>query len=263
MRPDAVTGYTVTMDDDMDKDKGELAPVYRETYNPSWTARVGRRSYKVSMDRDKPVEEIWDDRRITRIIKERQRIGLLPRVVREYHRNDDNVLRGALVLPHRLGDWQSVLSGVMSVVRSIGGMVKNIFFADPKTGRIRVGTDPTQAEYFPNSFQGGVYVPSEDGLTYKRAKKNEMLDTVSTWADYLKYMDSVIVDNSGPSVDRCNVATPNQFNFLGTVSRAKLPAAATKKTSYNIRYDSGEEVIDYLPIIPHNMGDKMCACQQL
>ncbi|KAL5482218.1 hypothetical protein EMCRGX_G022515 [Ephydatia muelleri] len=177
-RPDSVAPFVVEMDDDEDKDRDELAPIYGDSYTPSYIAK----------------EEVC---------------------------------------------WVQFLS---------------IKRADEGTG-----ADPTAPYYYQNSFQGATYTPSENGV-YKRVKRYGVLLDTPTHEDYTDAKDTLVMDNSGPGVDRCNVgsATEPQCNFLGCVPRFRNPSAVAKE-QYDLSDDTGAAVIDALPIQPAGMLDKNVA----
>ena len=256
-RPDSIIPYVVEMDDDEDKDKDELAPVYGDSYTPSYSTKVGRRKVTLSYDTQKPLQELWDERNHKKIRNDFQRIKRMSKIMRMACRKNGK-LRCTLTLLHVPRDFVSVISSIAKVVGSLGGGLLGAIFVD-KTGRRRYGADPTAPYYYQNSFQGATYTPSETGA-YKRVKRYGILLDAPTHEDYSDAKDDLVMDNSGPGVDRCNVgsATEPQCNFLGCVPRFRNPSSVAKE-GYDLSDDTGAAVIDALPIQPAGMADKNVA----
>ena len=85
-RPDSIAPYIVEMDDDEDKNKDELAPVYGDSYIPSYTTKVGRRKITLSYDPAKSVQELWDERNSKKIRSELQRIKRMSKISKQPYR---------------------------------------------------------------------------------------------------------------------------------------------------------------------------------
>eukprot|EP00731_Ephydatia_muelleri_P009092 Em0004g1430a len=256
-RPDSIAPFIVEMDDDEDKDKDELAPVYGESYTPSYSTKVGRRKVTLSYDAQKPLQELWDERNHKKIRNDFQRIKRMSKIMRSACRNNGK-LRCAVSLLHVPRDFISVISSIAKVVGSLGGGLLGAIFVD-KTGRRRYGADPTAPYYYQNSFQGATYTPSASGV-YKRVKRYGVLLDAPTHEDYSDAKDDLVMDNSGPGVDRCNVGstTEPQCNFLGCMPRFRNPSAVAKE-GYDLADDTGAAVIDALPIQPAGMIEKNVA----
>ena len=256
-RPDSITPFVVEMDEDEDKDKDELAPVYGESYTPSYSSKVGRRKVTLSYDPAKSLQELWDERNSKKIRSEFQRIKRMSKINRQPFRKNGK-LRCAVTLLHVPKDIVSVVSAIGKVIGSIGGGLLGAIFVD-KNGRRRYGADPTAPYYYQNSFQGATYTPSESGV-YKRVKKFGVLLDAPTHEDFTDAKDTLVMDNSGPGVDRCNVGstTEPQCNFLGCVPRFRNPSAVAKE-QYDLSDDTGAAVIDALPIQPAGMLEKNVA----
>ena len=257
-RPDSITPFIVEMDDDEDKDKDELAPVYGDSYTPSYSTKVGRRKVTLSYDAQKPLQELWDERNHKKIRNEFQRIKKMSKIMKAACRHSSGRLRCAVTLLHVPRDFVSVISSIAKVVGSLGGGLLGAIFVD-KRGRRRYGADPTAPYYYQNSFQGATYTPSASGV-YKRVKRYGVLLDAPTHEDYSDAKDDLVMDNSGPGVDRCNVGstTEPQCNFLGCVPRFRNPSAVAKE-GYDLADDTGAAVIDALPIQPAGMLEKNVA----
>ena len=226
-RPDSVAPFVVEMDDDEDKDRDELAPIYGDSYTPSYIAKVGRRKVTLSYDPSKSLQELWDERNSKKIRSEFQRIKRMSKINKQPFRKNGK-LRCAVTLVHVPKDFVSVISAAAKVIGSLGGGLLGAIFVDKK-GRRRYGADPTAPYYYQNSFQGATYTPSENGV-YKRVKRYGVLLDAPTHEDYTDAKDTLVMDNSGPGVDRCNVgsATEPQCNFLGCVPRFRNPSAVAR-----------------------------------
>ena len=257
-RPDSITPFVVEMDDDEDKDRDDLAPVYGDSYTPSYSTKVGRRKVTLSYDTQKPLQELWDERNHKKIRNDFQRIKKMSKIMRSACRHSGGKLRCAVTLLHVPRDFISVISSIAKVVGSLGGGLLGAILVD-KSGRRRYGADPTAPYYYQNSFQGATYTPSATGA-YKRVKKYGALLEAPTYEDYSDAKDDLVMDNSGPGVDRCNVGstTEPQCNFLGCVPRFRNPSAVAKE-GYDLSDDTGAAVIDALPIQPAGMFDKNVA----
>lgn len=257
-RPDAMSSFMVEMTDDEVKDKDDLVPIFGDSYIPSYGAKVGRRKLTLSYDPTRPVQELWDERNSNKIRKELMRIKNMSKIQRLPYRKKTGGLRGAVTLVHIPRDITSVISSIMKCVGSLGGGLLGAFFVDRK-GRRRYGVDPTAPYYFPNSFQGATYTPSEDG-NFKRVKHYGILLDSATHEEYSDVKDDLVMDNSGPGVDRCNVGSTiePQCNFLGCVPRFRNPSSVAKE-GYNLNDDTRGAVIDALPIQPAGMAEKNVA----
>ena len=257
-RPDSITPFIVEMEDDEDKDKDELAPVYGDSYTPSYSAKVGRRKVTLSYDPQKPLQELWDERNHKKIRNEFQRIRKMSKIMKAACRHVSGRLRCAVTLLHVPKDFVSVISSIAKVVGSLGRGLLGAVLVD-KTGRRRYCADPTAPYYYQNSFQGATYTPSSSGV-YKRVKRYGVLLDAPTHEDYTDAKDDLVMDNSGPGVDRCNVGstTEPQCNFLGCVPRFRNPSAVAKE-GYDLADDTGAAVIDALPIQPAGMLEKNVA----
>eukprot|EP00731_Ephydatia_muelleri_P036593 Em0286g3a len=257
-RPDAMSPFMVEMTDDEVKDKDDLVPIFGDSYIPSYGAKVGRRKLTLSYDPTRPVQELWDERNSNKIRKELMRIKNMSKIQRLPYRKKTGGLRGAVTLVHIPRDITSVISSIMKCVGSLGGGLLGAFFVDRK-GRRRYGVDPTAPYYFPNSFQGATYTPSEDG-NFKRVKHYGILLDSATHEEHSDVKDDLVMDNSGPGVDRCNVGSTiePQCNFLGCVPRFRNPSSVAKE-GYNLNDDTRGAVIDALPIQPAGMAEKNVA----
>ena len=245
------------MDDNEDKDKDELVPLFGDSYTPSYSTKVGRRKVTLSYDPTKPIQELWDERNNKKIRKEIMRIKNMSKIQKLPYRKKTGNLRGALTLVHMPRDIVSFRSSAMKCVGSLGAGFLGALLVD-KNGRRRYGADPTAPYYYPNSFQGATYTPSVNG--YKRVKGYGVLLDAPTHEEFCEAKDDLVMDNSGPGVDRCNVGstTEPQCNFLGCVPRFRNPSAVAKE-GYDLSDDTGGAVIDALPIQPAGMAEKNVA----
>ena len=262
-RPDVTSSYTVSMSNDDDEDEEKIAALVGESYTPSWSTKVGRRHFKASFDKTKSAAELWDNRHSKRLTSERVRLTKFPRVIRMVSRHDNGLPKGSMYLAHRLGDWTDTLSGIFKCFGTLGGSLLSAFFkSDKKNGRLIYLGDPSAPVYFPNSFRGGTYTPSQlktGEWAMKRIKQYAyVLSSCTTYEEAKSVLDNILLDCSGPSLDRCNVGTDQEYNFLPTVNRFKDPSNATK-TGYNVTDDSSGEVIDQLPIMPQSFKVKNVA----
>ena len=262
-RPDITSAYTVSMSNDDDQDEEKVAALIGESYTPSWSVKVGRRHFKASFDKTKSAGELWDNRHIKRLTAERVRLNKFPKVIRNVYRHENGIPKGGIFVQHRLKDWMDTLAGVFKCVGSLGGSILGALFkSDEKHGRLIYLGDPSAPVYFPNSFRGGTYTPSQTKSgewVMKRLKDYaHVLSTCTTFEEARSVCDNLLFDCSGPSLDRCNVGTDSEYNFLPTVNRFKDPSNNTL-TGYDVTDDTSGEVIDQLPIMPQSFKLKNVA----
>ena len=261
-RPDVTSSYTVTMSNDDDEDDEKVAALIGESYTPSWSTKVGRRHFKASFDKTKSAAELWDNRHIRRLVTEKVRLTKFPKVIRSVCRHSTTVPVGGILVRHRLRDWLDTLSGVFKCVGSLGGSILGALFKSDEKGRLVYMGDPTAPVYFPNSFRAGTYTPSltqKGKWIMKRVKDYaHVLSTCTTFEEARKVCDNLLFDASGPSLDRCNVGSENEYNFLPTVNRFKDPSNNTE-TGYDVSDDTDGQVIDQLPIMPSSFKLKNVA----
>ena len=263
-RPDVTSAYTVTMSNNDDEDDEKVEPLLGESYTPSWSCKVGRRHFKASFDKSKSAAELWDNRHIRRLTAEKVRLTKFPKVIRNVARHANGIPKGGICVRHGPRDWMDTLSGVLKCIGSLGGSILGALFkSDKKHGRLVYMGDPSAPVYFPNSFRGGTYTPSQVPGTgewvMKRLKEyGHMLNTCTTLEEAKALCDNLLFDCSGPSLDRCNVGSDQEYNFLPTVNRFHDPSN-TGKTGYDVTDDSSGEVIDQLPVMPASFKRKNMA----
>ena len=214
-RPDVTSAYTVTMSNNDDDDEEKVTPLVGESYTPSWSCKVGRRHFKASFDKSKSAAELWDNRHIKRLTAEKVRLSKFPKVIRSVARHRNGIPKGGICVQHRLGDWMDTLAGVFKCVGSLGGSILGALFkSDKKHGRLIYLGDPSAPVYFPNSFRAGTYTPSQtktgEWVMSRIKEYGHILASCATYEEAKNVCDNLILDCSGPSLDRCNVGTDNE-----------------------------------------------------